>query len=85
VSAAPERRALLLTTSRLPGWSATIDGTPAELLTANGIFTAVELPDRACEVELTYAPYGVGRSLLVAALAALALIVVAVVVGRKRR
>ena len=79
-----ERRALLLTTTRLPGWSATIDGAPAELLTANGIFTALELPDAACEVELTYAPHGVGRSLLVGGLAALALLVVAVVAARKR-
>ncbi len=79
-----ERRALLLTTARLPGWSATIGGTPTELLTANGLFTAVELPDAACEVELTYAPQGVGRSLLVGALAALALLAVVVVAARKR-
>jgi uncharacterized membrane protein YfhO len=45
------------------GWGATVDGEPADVLVANGIFRAIQLAPGAHRVEFVYAPrgYRVGR------------------------
>lgn len=44
-----------------PGWTATVNGEPARLLRANGVFRAVEIPAGQADVEFVYAP----RSLVI--------------------
>ncbi len=39
-----------------PGWEARVNGKPAEVLRANSLFMAVELPPEDCEVALVYRP-----------------------------
>ena len=39
-----------------PGWTATVDGEPAEVLRANGVFRAVRIPAGQSDVEFRYAP-----------------------------
>lgn len=39
-----------------PGWRVTVDGQPAELLRANGVFRAVSIPAGQSDVEFRYAP-----------------------------
>ncbi|MDG2305396.1 MAG: hypothetical protein P8R42_12260, partial [Candidatus Binatia bacterium] len=55
----------LLLISRLfdPGWRATIDGSPASLLPANGALQALAVPEGAHEVEIYYSPGSVGLGL----------------------
>ncbi|MCA9955307.1 MAG: YfhO family protein, partial [Anaerolineales bacterium] len=45
---------LLLTDMAAPGWTATIDGQPAEIVTANYAFRAVLVPPGQHEVRFTY-------------------------------
>jgi hypothetical protein len=47
---------LVITEAGGPGWRASVDGQPAELLRANGIFQAVWLPAGEHVVELMYDP-----------------------------
>lgn len=42
-----------------PGWSVRVDGRPAELLRANGVFRAVEIPAGEADVEFVFRPRGV--------------------------
>ncbi|MGI5819647.1 MAG: YfhO family protein [Armatimonadota bacterium] len=79
-----ERRVLLLTHARLPGWSASIDGVPAPLMTANGVFTALELPDGACEVLLSYRPHGLRAGAVLTSMAA-AMVFTLFALTRRRR
>lgn len=59
---------LILSDAWYPGWQATIDGTPTEVLKANGMFRAVRLPAGAHTVEFSYESrtlmIGVGISVL---------------------
>jgi hypothetical protein len=57
---APGGRWLLLaeTCSIYPGWSATVDGRRVPILRANGVTTAIALPEGARRVELRYEPPG---------------------------
>jgi len=54
---------LVLTDTNYPGWQVTIDGQQTDLLTAHGIFRAVELPAGEHQVVFTFKPksffYGV--------------------------
>ena len=62
-------------------WSVTVDGQPAELLRANGLFRAVYLAPGRHDVRFTYRPLplyaGAGLSILAAIAVAVALIGVA--------
>lgn len=48
---------LVLTDLYFPGWRATVDGRPAEILRANYMFRAVELPPGRHQVRFVYAPF----------------------------
>ena len=64
---------LLLTDAYFPGWAATVDGRPAEILRADVMFRAVALPPGAQEVVFTYAPGSVTVGLWVSGVAWVAL------------
>jgi len=70
------RQYLILAISNLPGWSATVNGTPAQIRTANTAFMAVDLPTGPCDVEFKYAPYGLRIGGAISALGLLCLLVV---------
>lgn len=67
-----------------PGWEADVDGAPASILRANGIFRAVPVPAGEHDVRLRYRPRPL-RVGLVIALASIALVVGAAVRGGPRR
>ena len=88
VSDAPERLRLrcrsdaasfaVVADSWFPGWSATVDGTPAPILRANLAMRAVPLPAGEHDVELVYRPAHLALGFVVSALAlALALLLAA--------
>ncbi|MFW5867422.1 MAG: YfhO family protein [Armatimonadota bacterium] len=52
------RCALVVAVSRLPGWSATVNGRRAPIEAANEVFMGVSLPAEASVVELRYRPAG---------------------------
>jgi hypothetical protein len=60
-----------------PGWRATVNGRPADVLPANFAFRAVQVPAGNVVVELVYFPPGLRGGLLVSAVAALILSVLA--------
>ena len=64
---------LVLLDAAAPGWSATVNGAPAEILTANVAFRAVPLPAGRHRVRFTYQPPYWGVSLAVSGGAALLL------------
>ncbi|OGY18565.1 MAG: hypothetical protein A2900_03105 [Candidatus Chisholmbacteria bacterium RIFCSPLOWO2_01_FULL_50_28] len=65
---------LLLTDSYYPGWRATVDGIPTQILRANYTFRAVALPADSHKVTFTYYPLSllVGKSLSIISLLLLA-------------
>lgn|GEM_PF-5097435 len=66
-----------------PGWTARIDGQPADLLRADGCITALRLPPGARRVELTYRPPGLLAGMLLST--ATLLLLGGVVLWRRRR
>ncbi len=62
---------LLLLDSYASDWEATVDGRPATLLRANGLFRAVHLAPGAHTVEFVYRPVAVRRGATVSAATAL--------------
>jgi len=80
---APRAAFLILRRTQAPGWSATVNGRPAALTTANGRHQAVAVPAGASDVVLSYrAPRGgIGAGI---SLASLGVAIAAWLVGRRR-
>src|SRR5262249_50498245 len=75
---------LVLSDTWFPGWTARVDGHPADVWRANHTLRAVVVPAGSHEVVFAYAP----RSLMIGALisaAAVGLAAVAAILGRRRR
>jgi hypothetical protein len=80
--------ALMVSENYYPGWSATVDGKPANLARADMSLIGVELPAGARKVELrfTSAPYETGKTVTLAAiLLAVAWLAVGAALGKVRR
>lgn len=56
---APARGFVLVSDQESPGWHATVDGSPAEIVRANYLFRVVEVPAGESVVEFRYAPRSV--------------------------
>jgi hypothetical protein len=72
---APAAGFLLLADQYDPGWSATVNGAPVDLLRADHIFRAVEVPAGDSEVVFSYRPWGLRVGALVSCVTALCVIV----------
>jgi hypothetical protein len=72
---------LVLAEAWYPGWTATVDGRPAECLPANGWMRAVPVPPGAHEVRLRYRSRWLRTG---GAVSILSLMVLAAVLGRRR-
>jgi hypothetical protein len=83
---APQGGWLLLSDTWFPGWSATIDGAPAETYPANVAFRAVWVPPGSSTVVWQYAPDSprLGAILSIAGLLGLALLTVSWIALRRR-
>lgn len=64
---------LVLADTWLPGWTATVDGTPVPVHCADHALRLVELPEHACRVVFTYTPPGLVPGLWLCGTATLAL------------
>jgi len=65
---------LVLADAYEEGWSASVDGEPAQILLANGAFRAVPLPSGRCRVSFKYTPRGLLEGLGFFAASALGLV-----------
>jgi hypothetical protein len=67
---APEGSALIVSENYYPGWSATVDGKPANIGRADMTIIGVELPAGALKIELRFAsePFEQGKTVTLAAL-----------------
>lgn len=74
----------VLADAYFPGWVATVEGAPAEIVPANAAMRAVRVPAGASRLVFTYAPRGL-RAGATLSLAALALCVALLVRGRAPR
>ena len=72
----------VLTDQFAPGWTATVDGEPAEVLRANHAFRAVRVPEGRSTVRFVYRPDVLYRG---AAISATSLLGVALLALRARR
>ena len=68
-----------------PGWEATVDGRPAEIMPANVLFQSVQVSEGTHVVTLRYRPAGVTIGAAASALAAVALLGWAIVLLARRR
>lgn len=73
---APAPAVLVLLDNHMPGWTATVNGTPAPILYANVAFRAVEIPAGRSQIEFRYRTPGLraGIALSCAAAAAVAVL-----------
>lgn len=76
---------LVLTDTWLPGWTATVDGAPAEVVRANHSQRLVRLPTTACRVHFRYTAPGLAAGLVLAAAAVLAWLVLCFATVRRSR
>jgi O-antigen/teichoic acid export membrane protein len=86
-AAAPDGGTLVLADVYFPGWTATIDGEPATVLRANGLFRAVQLPPGDHTVEFRYRPLSVRVGGLLTGISGLILLALAgyALVGGRRQ
>jgi len=71
---APQRGFVVLADQWFPGWRATVADSPAEILRANYVFRAVEVPAGRSQVKFRYVPDQMRLGLLISAATALALV-----------
>lgn len=76
---------VLLLEEAFDGWSATVDGEPAPVVRANGLFVAAVVPAGEHTVGLSYRPAGLDTGLATTGVAALALVLVTGVAWRSHR
>ena len=78
---------LVLSDLFYPGWEATVDGRPAEILRANYVMRAVAIPKGAHEVRFLYRPasFRAGETASAAGCLAVALLILSHVWTRRRR
>jgi hypothetical protein len=69
---APRDGYLVLADAWAPGWRGRVDGAPAEILRANGLFRAVKVPAGRHAVEMTYRPASVASGFAISGVAVLA-------------
>lgn len=74
---------LVLLDAFLPGWQASIGGSPVPILRADGFYRAVPVPPGPCEVEFTYHPPGLRTGAAVSGLALLCFIGGVILIGRR--
>jgi hypothetical protein len=80
---ADKRAALVLSEVNYPGWEATIDGQPAEILTADYLLRSVILPEGKHRVEMRYTAPAARRGAIISTLTLLALTGM-VIFGRRK-
>jgi uncharacterized membrane protein YfhO len=76
---------LVLTDTYYPGWRATVDGQPAEILEANHAFRAVQLDRGEHTVTFEYEPLSFRLGAWLTLLALVVLVVIPIISGRYRR
>jgi uncharacterized membrane protein YfhO len=76
---------LVLGEAYAPGWTATVDAKPAEVVAANLAYRAVVLPPGARRIVFEYACPGLAAGAIVAAAASLVAAIVAILRARARR
>lgn len=84
-TSSPTPALLVLSDTYYPGWQATIDGTPAEILQANALFRGVFVPAGEHEVEFVYRPVGVTAGVILSLVGLVLWVALAVWVGRMER
>jgi uncharacterized membrane protein YfhO len=62
----PRHGLLVCSESNMNGWTATVDGRPAQILAANYAFRAIEVPPGAHTIHLSYYPPGLTGGLSLA-------------------
>ncbi len=80
---APRRGFVVLADQEFPGWRATVNGTPAEIIRANYVFRAVEVPAGSSVVDFRYRPASVRIGWWLSAVTILGLLAGAFVVRRR--
>jgi hypothetical protein len=81
---APRRGFVVLADQDVPGWHATVNGEPAEIIRANYTFRAVEVPAGESRVDFRYAPTSVRIGGWVSAVTLVGLLIATVVARRTR-
>jgi Bacterial membrane protein YfhO len=78
---------LVLADPDYPGWTATIDGAPATIVRADGLFRGVPLAEGRHAVAFAFRPrsYLVGRAVSLGTLAVVGLVTACSFIGRRRR
>ncbi len=79
----PSDAYLVLTDAFYPGWSATVDGTPATVQRGDLVFRAVFVPAGAHTVQMTYTPTSWPGAILAGALAWASLLVITLAAWRR--
>ena len=76
VAESPEPATVVMTDLYFPGWTATVDGEPAEGYRFEGMFRAVDIPAGQHTIEWTYRPTSVRNGLWISGLSIFALLAI---------